>query len=81
MTKPLFFPYFRLSTPPKLALDLYNKQRNFDSEQNLKERQVDSQIKNQAKQNILKEKELVTKMAIEKEKLKIAKINKNKYDK
>ena len=59
----------------------YNKQRNFDSEQNLKERQVDSQIKNQAKQNILKEKELVTKMAIEKEKLKIAKINKNKYDK
>jgi hypothetical protein len=59
----------------------YNKQQNFQTEQGLKERQVESQIKNQSKQNLLKEKELVTKMAIEKERLKIAKENKNRYDK
>lgn len=58
----------------------YNRQKNFQSEFDLKKEQFESQKNDSKEARLLKEKELVTKMQIEKEKLKVAKENRGKYD-
>lgn len=59
----------------------YNRQNNFDSEMEFKNKEYEDSKSMKSREMLLKEKTLVTKMAMEKEKLKVAKANKNKYDK
>lgn len=59
----------------------YNRQKQFDSQMDLKKQDQERAKSDKTREMLFKEKELVTKMAMEKEKLKVAKENRGKYDK